>query len=415
LFVLRDLDAPAATSLLYESRPGLAAAMVRASESARVKQRAFPLCNRRWQVQLQFAAPSLGGGGLLLGGTAVSLLLGAVTAGAITRRELRRRIRTAAQLGQYTLIEKIGQGGMGAVYRAKHALLSRPTAVKLLPSEGGDERSRRFEREAQLTSELTHPNTVVVYDYGRSRDGTLYYVMEYIEGVTLEQLVEQEGAQPPARVVHFLLQICGALQEAHDVGLIHRDVKPANLMLTRRGRVADFIKVLDFGLVKRQLGADGASLSGVQSLIGTPGYLSPETITAPESVDARSDQYALGAVAYFLLTGEQVFTGESVIAVCGAHLNETPRRPSERSGLPIPHALEDIVLKCLGKSPDSRFASMTELEQALRACPDVPAWSSTEGASRMPGRSPVGVEPAGHAREEPHTFEVDPSRFEASR
>jgi serine/threonine protein kinase len=218
---------------------------------------------------------------------------------------LRREVRLARRLGQYTLEEKLGEGGMGVVYRARHALLRRPTAVKLLKGERlGEASLRRFEREVLLTASLSHPNTVSVYDFGRTPDGVFYYAMEYLEGLSLEQLVAEEGAQPPGRVVHVLRQVLGALAEAHGVGLVHRDVKPDNVILCERGGLSDVAKVVDFGLVKDLDAADALSHEGM--LVGTPLYLAPEAIRSPDT-DPRADLYSLGAVAYFLLTGKHVF------------------------------------------------------------------------------------------------------------
>jgi serine/threonine-protein kinase len=371
------------------------------------------VANRTWRIQIESTPPDLGGTPLLAGGISLSLLLGLTTAGAFALRELRRRMREALHLGQYTLTEKIGEGGMGVVYRARHALLSRPTAIKLLPPERGEARVQRFEREAQLTSELTHPNTIVVYDYGRTSDGTLYYVMEYLDGVTFEELVQKYGGQPPGRVVHLLLQVCGALGEAHSVGLIHRDIKPANLMLTHRGGVADFVKVLDFGLVKRRSTPDDVSLSSTHALLGTPGYWSPESIVSPDQVDARSDIYSLGAVAYYLLTGATVFAGQTVVELVSQHLHSTPVPPSARSIPPVPPSLDAVVMKCLGKSPDARYQSATDLERALLACNDVRPWTRAEAEAWWQEHAPR----QGEARKPdvPSTVIVDLERRRAAR
>jgi serine/threonine-protein kinase len=293
---------------------------------------------------------------------------------------LQRQVAEARRLGQYTLEEKVGEGGMGEVYRASHALLRRPTAIKLLRTDGAGERAlKRFEREVQLTSQLTHPNTIQIYDFGHTQDGRFYYAMEYLEGITLEELVELDGPQPAARVVALVAQVCGSLAEAHAVGLIHRDVKPANLMLCERGRVADVIKVLDFGLVKSQIEDDDGKVSRTDAIVGTPTYLAPESILRPDRVDARADLYAVGAVAYFLLTGRDVFEGTTVVEVCASHLHTKPEPPSARLGAPVPADLEGLVMSCLAKSPADRPASAEALRRQLLACVDANGWSDALG------------------------------------
>jgi serine/threonine-protein kinase len=291
---------------------------------------------------------------------------------------LRRQVREAMRLGQYTLTEKIGEGGMGVVFKASHAMLRRPTAIKLLPSErAGEAALARFEREVQLTSQLTHPNTISIYDYGRTPDGVFYYAMEFLEGMTLEDLVQRFGPQPEARVVHFVRQIAGALAEAHAAGLIHRDVKPANVILTERGGVLDVVKVLDFGLVKHVAmtqepasdgGAGDMGATALGTITGTPLYIAPEAIQTPDKIDARVDVYALGAVAYFLLAGKHAFAGRTVAEVIGHHLHTRPPRPSAARGAPIDAALEKLVLDCLAKDPDARPPSAVELIARLDAC-----------------------------------------------
>ncbi len=264
---------------------------------------------------------------------------------------LRRSIVRARRLGQYTLLEKIGEGGMGAVYRAEHEMLRRPTAIKLLaPQSAGEESLRRFEREAQLTARLTNPHTVSVYDFGRTPEGAFYYVMEYLDGFDLERLVRKEGPLPPGRVVHILRQVCEALAEAHSAGLVHRDIKPANILLSELGGISDFAKVLDFGLVKDVKGSDDVQLTREDVLAGTPQYLAPETIQGGMSSDPRSDLYALGAVAYYLLTGTPVFEGRP-IEVIQSHLQRSPEPPSARLGRRLPAKLESVVLDCLEKDP----------------------------------------------------------------
>jgi serine/threonine-protein kinase len=297
---------------------------------------------------------------------------------------LRKQIIEVGKLGQYTLAEKIGEGGMGVVYRAKHAMLRRPAAIKLLlPGRAGERDLARFEREVQLTSRLRHPNTVSIFDFGRTAQGIFYYVMEYLDGFDLERLVLAEGPISPSRTIHILAQISGALAEAHALGLIHRDIKPANIVLTERVDEPDVVKVVDFGLA-RTLQPGPAPLdpavTNANAIIGTPMYLAPEAISSPDGVDARVDIYALGAVAYFLLTGQQVFSGANVLEVCSKHLFEAPEPPSERLGRPIPADLEALVLSCLAKRVEDRPASAAALRVALLACAD--AQRHDEAAAR---------------------------------
>jgi eukaryotic-like serine/threonine-protein kinase len=316
-----------------------------------------------------YAAPSLPSPARMAMNAAIwSALVVAVTATlSRTVHGLRARVRAAMKLGPYTLGDKLGQGGMGVVYRASHALLRRPTAVKLLlPERAGEQNLARFEREVQLTSQLTHPNTISVYDFGRTPEGTFYYAMEYLDGVDLETLVSRDGPQDPARAAHVLAQICGALAEAHGVGLIHRDIKPANVILCRRGGIPDVIKVLDFGLTK-ELGAPEQSMqSESRSIVGTPLYISPEAVVAPASVDGRSDLYAVGAVGYYLVAGEPPFSGTSVVELCSHHVHTPPVPPSVRARRDVPAQLEHLILACLAKSPNDRPTSAAALGEALQ-------------------------------------------------
>jgi hypothetical protein len=292
---------------------------------------------------------------------------------------LREEIQKARRLGQYTLEEKLGEGGMGSVYRARHAMLRRPTAIKLLPpSQSSEAALARFEREVQLTAGLSHPNTVSVFDYGRTPDGVFYYAMEYLEGTDLDALVRADGPQPPARVAHVLRQIASALVEAHGVGLIHRDIKPENVILCERGGVPDVAKVVDFGLVRPLESASDARLTRDNVVQGTPLYLSPEAIKAPDEVDARSDLYGLGAVGYYLVTGTHVFGGATTVEVCSHHLHTPPQPPSERLGRPVPAGLERLILACLEKDPARRPASAAELRDALHDLDDVGHWGERE-------------------------------------
>ncbi len=286
---------------------------------------------------------------------------------------LRQKVREAMQLGVYKLDRKIGEGGIGTVYHAHHALLRRPTAIKLLqPGRNSADDLTRFEKEVRLMSQLTHPNTVTVFDYGPSPDGEFYYAMEYLPGIDLGQLVKKYGAQPARRVIHILTQVCGALQEAHDLGFIHRDIKPANIILCERGGVTDVAKVVDFGLVKEITNDTGVS---TQIILGTPQYLSPEQAVEPDRVGPASDVYALGAVGYWLLTGQLVFPGKTAIELMMKHVSATPTPPSRVTSNPIPPELEAILLRCLEKAPADRFPSARALADALEAVPKPSDWS----------------------------------------
>ncbi|WP_428306870.1 serine/threonine protein kinase [Lacipirellula sp.] len=289
------------------------------------------------------------------------------------QREAREAAVEAKQLGQYKLEQKLGAGAMGVVYKGHHAMLRRPTAIKLLDAAiVTDQSVARFEREVQITSQLTHPNTVQIFDFGRTPEGVFYYAMEYLEGIDLQTLVERYGPQPAGRVIHLMRQMCGSLYEAHSKGLVHRDVKPANLFLTRRGGESDVVKVLDFGLVKaREEQRDGDD----RAMAGTPLYMSPEAIQMPSSVDGCSDIYAVGAVGYFLLTGRTVFEATSVVELCDKHMNEQPVAPSVRLGQPVPVELEEAILACLEKSRSKRPQTARDLAQRLARSPAAAEWS----------------------------------------
>jgi hypothetical protein len=315
---------------------------------------------------------------LILGGVGTFIYMLVV---ARQHRALQKAVLEARQLGQYTLEEKLGSGGMGTVYRARHAMLRRPTAVKLLePEKVSDAAVLRFEREVQLTSGLTHPNTIAIYDYGRTPEGIFYYAMEYLEGKNLEDLVQRHGPLPEGRVIYLLRQACGSLAEAHAIGLIHRDVKPANIFLTRRGGLHDFVKVLDFGLVKAVGTPREAGITSPNAVSGTPLYLSPEAIHRPDAIDARSDVYALGAVGYYLLTGTPVFSGTNVLEICMKHAHTPPEPPSARLGKPVSSALEQLLLRCLAKEREQRPANAEALLRELEGCAVADVWTADVAA-----------------------------------
>lgn len=307
-----------------------------------------------------------------------SIAVGIATVASQVIFGLRAKVRAAYTVGQYTLIEKVGEGGMGVVYLASHAMLKRSTAVKLLPPDKSDAWAReQFEQEVQLTSKLTHPNTVAIYDYGRTRDGIFYFAMEYLDGIDLQALVRRFGPQPPARVVHILKQICASLAEAHGVGLVHRDVKPANLLLCERGGRSDVVKVVDFGLV-HGFTPKSAPHGGEVRAVGTPLHMSPEAILSPRSIGPRSDIYAVGTVAYFLLSGAHVFEGPTVETIFEGHLSLPPVPLARRTAGTTPAALDALVLACLAKDQADRPASAKALRDRLRECEGVGRWTQAE-------------------------------------
>jgi eukaryotic-like serine/threonine-protein kinase len=319
---------------------------------------------------------------------------------------LRQQVRAASEIGQYTLEEKIGSGGMGEVWRARHRLLIRPAAVKLVtasalgstPGRDPELRLRRFEREARATAGLKSPHTVQLYDFGVTDDGTLYYVMELLDGMDLDTLVERFGPVPAERAIHLLLQVCASLDDAHRNGLIHRDIKPANIVVSQVSAAWDFVKVLDFGLVKldspRQR-EDRDRLTNDDNVSGTPGFIAPEVVVGSEA-DHRVDIYALGCVAYWLLTGKLVFEGPGMIKVMYDHVHTPPAPPSSRTELPMPAELEALILACLEKEPAHRPASASELQARLQAIALATPWTReraerwwAENAPRMSSTRPV--------------------------
>ena len=299
-------------------------------------------------------------------------------ANVISRLRLRQAELKLKQLGQYTLEEKIGEGGMGVVYRARHALMRRETAVKLLLPERADEAAiKRFEREVCLTCQLTHPNTIQVYDYGHTPEGVFYYAMEYLRGLNLHDLVARSGPQAEGRVIHILVQVCEALAEAHGMGMVHRDIKPANVFLCHRGGIPDSVKVLDFGLVReyRSSLGDRVQTTVASGVEGTPSFMPPEAIKNSAKSDPRSDIYSVGALGYFLLTNQYVFDAESVFELFEKHLTEPVVPPSRRTPNPISPELEEGLLRCLEKEPNLRPQSVLELRDLLLSSPRAGQWT----------------------------------------
>jgi eukaryotic-like serine/threonine-protein kinase len=316
------------------------------------------------------------------------------------------QVREAREMGSYRLIQRLGQGGMGEVWRAQHRMLARPAAIKLIRPEvlgGRDPESRavllrRFEREAQATALMRSVHTMELYDFGVADDGSFYYVMELLDGFDLDALVRRFGPVPAERAVHFLTQICHSLAEAHEAGLIHRDIKPANVYACRYGREVDFVKVLDFGLVKGGAApkADPGEMTVDGDTSGTPAYMSPEQALGEGGVDARSDLYAVGCVAYWLLTGTLVFKGVTAMETIVMHVHREPEPPSRRTSLPVPAELEAIVLDCLAKNPADRPQTADELAARLASVPLAREWSGIRAREWWDRHRPAGrgVEPA---------------------
>jgi serine/threonine-protein kinase len=292
---------------------------------------------------------------------------------------LRREAFEARQIGQYRLVRPLGAGGMGKVFLAEHRMLKRPCAIKLihLAQAGDPQILARFEREVRMTARLSHWNTVEIYDYGRTDDGTFFYVMEYLPGTTLQDLLDRHGPLPAERVVHLLRQVCRALREAHGIGLIHRDIKPGNVFAARRGGVSDVAKLLDFGLVKPLTETGTARLTQDGGISGTPLYMSPEQARGLADIDARSDIYSLGAVGYALLTGRPPFDSKNPMEVMIAHARDLATPPSVHQA-DVPADLEQIILRCLAKSPDDRFQDADSLEQALAECSAADQWTADQ-------------------------------------
>ncbi len=299
-----------------------------------------------------------------------------------------RNLKAAERMGSYELVARLGQGGMGEVWTARHGLLARPAAIKLIKRETLSDQSpdqidklvARFRREAQSIAALRSPHTIILYDFGSTESHTFYYVMELLDGLDLQALVRKYGPVPPERAIHLLRQAAASLAEAHARGLVHRDIKPANLFVCRLGLEPDFVKVLDFGLV-RQLAArtDDLTLTAEGAITGTPAFLAPEMLLG-DGADARADLYALGCVAYWLVTGQCVFPGETPMQLAMAHLHTPPVPPSERTEFPLPPELDTLILQCLEKQPADRIQTADELDRRLAAIPLPSAWTRERAA-----------------------------------
>ncbi|WP_165245107.1 serine/threonine-protein kinase [Paludisphaera soli] len=287
---------------------------------------------------------------------------------------LRKDLHDARKFGQYHLGRRIGAGGMGEVFLAEHQLLKRPCALKLIKGDGGDPLAlARFEREVKSAARLSHPNTIAIYDYGQTEDGTFYYVMEYLPGMSLQELVSQYGPVPAARLLYLMRQVCGGLAEAHALGIIHRDLKPANIFVAIRGGEADVAKILDFGLVKLTADPEAPELTTDRSVSGTPAFMSPEQATGDRPVDPRTDVYALGAIAYYALTGRPPFDGATAMAVMIAQVRDPVVPPSQIRD-DVPEDLERVILRCLAKDPDDRYPNVKALARDLAACAAAREW-----------------------------------------
>lgn len=322
--------------------------------------------------------------------------------GTYTINAIRQEAFRAKQLGQYVLKTKLGAGGMGEVYQAEHQLLKRACAIKIIkPNKSTDAAAlARFEREVQATARLTHWNTVEVYDYGHTDDGTFYYVMELLPGMSLEELVHRYGPLPPERAIYLLRQACWALREAHAKGLIHRDVKPANIFACERGGVYDVAKILDFGLVREQVSVAHADLMLTQpgAFAGSLLYMCPEQVRSYHTLDARSDIYSLGAVAYFLVTGRPPFDGETVWDILAAHARDPVPAPAQVNPA-VPPDLERVIVRCLEKLPSNRFPDAASLDRALAACDCARLWTAEQAAEWWQQHNGAAGEPAASARD----------------
>ncbi|HLG18470.1 MAG TPA: protein kinase [Bdellovibrionota bacterium] len=338
-----------------------------------------------WFPSVQTFWETRGGYDAMVGATpaqAIQIAIYGLVSALVTKTlyNMRKDLHQAKQVGNYILEKEIGSGGMGKVYIAHHAMMHRPTALKMLVPGDDDSGAaiQRFEREVQLASTLSHPNTISIYDFGRTDDNKFFYVMEFLDGLNLQEIVEKYGPLPAARTIHILRQVAGSLGEAHNKDIIHRDIKPANIFLTERGGIYDFVKVLDFGLAK-EMKIDGAShLTKTGVIFGTPRYIAPEMVYGSSKVDHRADIYNLGAVTFWLLTGQPLFAASSNVELLVDHAKTDPKPPSELSEIAIPEALDRFVLRCLAKKPEDRFQNMDEFLGALETCEPNRLWTQNQ-------------------------------------
>jgi eukaryotic-like serine/threonine-protein kinase len=315
--------------------------------------------------------------GVVFGALIIAVLAAAASALSVVR--LRSELGGARKLGAYVLKKVIGEGGMATVYLARHDLLRRPAAVKLLkPARATDEMIARFEREVQMASSLAHPNTVEIFDFGRTRDGLFYYAMEYLDGLTVSEVLSRQNPIPVPRTIHLLRQVCAALAEAHAKGVVHRDIKPENIMVCRYGGVYDHVKILDFGLVKHVAEKHSRDLTRSLRILGTPLYMAPERLRNPADVDARVDIYALGAVAFLMLTGRKLFESSDDLQLTSKILNEEAPRASAVAPQPIPVELDLLVLSCVEKRREDRPQRIADLVEAFDALALEHRWTQRE-------------------------------------
>jgi len=340
------------------------------------------------------------------------LLVGVAVVISRVMTRLGQQVSKAREMGSYRLVTRLGKGGMGEVWRARHHMLARDAAIKLIQPDMLSRKSgsdfllvqKRFEQEAKATASLRSPHTVELYDFGVTREGVFYYVMELLDGIDLETLVKKFGPQPPARVANILRQVCRSLADAHENGMIHRDIKPTNIFLCRLGNEYDFVKVLDFGLVK-VLDNDETKMTVEGATTGTPAYMAPELAMGSTQVDGRTDLYGLGCVAYWLITGRLVFEEKGATAMMLAHLQKKPMSPSEKCGLVIPAGLERAITMCLAKTPAERPAEANELARMLERCDGIGFWTAGDAERWWRANISEGIHPALHPAPPAH---VDP-------